>query len=352
MSTLGATPTRNEHRTARIAPAPRLLKAAAGVLPSWMPTSHSEAVAMDVAPPAPALLRRPGCSEPQPGCFSSQRGGAVPRSRFVRAALFLLLLSAAPVAARGEEEGVIGKFFKGAKKAVEQMVDKAVEEVRPAKVFDVEIQDRPDRKRVAGLLKQVLANELAYVRKVCEPDEAQMRQIRKDGLTAVDGVAQRIVAAQAKPGRSGTAQIPEPRKLLTEALQKSVSASLPKAKAERYAEELAGREAAKREAGLSLVTTHIDRAVFLSPAQYDAMTDIVRKHWKPEWSRNPQILFYSDYLPFPAVEALAPVMTANQKSIWSARPPYGQISFGWEADLGFGDGMGGLEDGEELMEGG
>lgn len=268
---------------------------------------------------------------------------SLPTRGFCLAAALAL---AAPPAARADDEGFFGKALKGVAKAVERLVEGNEEPAAPA-VNMVLANVGGNVDQFTPALKRLAAVEVAYVRKVCGPDAAQLAAIRKRVKAQVPQLAKRLAAAQ--NGRAGQLQFPNVRKLMTEALHDEIGKAMSAEKANAYAEEIAARDAAKTEAGIDMLTAQIDRSVYLAPAQYDKMKQAVRSAWKEEWSRNPQVFLYSEYLPTPDVKVTSPILNERQKEIWGARPHYGTISFGWEEDLGLGGFFGGaaIEEEEE-----
>lgn len=241
---------------------------------------------------------------------------------------------AAP-AARAED-GFFGKALKGVARAVEKLVEVDEAPAPRAAVMLAFPGNANNVDRFTPLLKQLLKIEMAYLVKVCHPNDEQKALLRKQGDAAVADIAKKMMAAQ--NGRQGNAGFPDARKLMTDALHKA----LVEAKSETatdYAQEIAAREAARKQAGVAMMTAQIDRTVFLAPDQHVAMTKVVEKNWKDEWSRNTQAFLYIDYLPTPDVSVLAGAMNEQQKSVWKARPNYGTISFGWENDLGLNNGF-------------
>jgi hypothetical protein len=244
------------------------------------------------------------------------------------------------------QEGFFGRALKGVAKAVEKLVDgDAPANAAPAVMMAFPGNNGDNVDRYTPLLKQLLKLELAYAVKVCHPNDEQLALLRKQGDAAVPVIARQMVAAQ--NGRRGTAGFPDARKLMTDALHKALVEGKSE-KATEYAQEITAREAARKEAGVAMMAAQIDRTVFLAPEQHGALTKVIEKNWRDEWSRNSQAFLYIDYLPTPDASVLGTAMNEQQKSVWKARPNYGMISFGWENDLGLANGfLGGGVDIEE-----
>ena len=259
----------------------------------------------------------------------------------------MALASLAPSAARAED-GFFGRALKGVAKAVEKLVEVEEAPVAREAVMLAFPGNANNVDRFTPLLKQLLKIEMAYLVKVCHPNDEQKALIRKQGDAAVADIAKKMMAAQ--NGRRGNAGFPDARKLMTDALHKAL-VEAKSDKATDYAQEIAAREAARKEAGVAMMTAQIDRTLFLAPDQHVAMAKVIEKNWKDEWSRNTQAFLYIDYLPTPDVSVLSGAMNNQQQAVWKARPNYGTISFGWEGDLGLNNGFvdAGVDE-EEAME--
>jgi len=179
-------------------------------------------------------------------------------------------------------------------------------------------------------LKTLLRAELHFVRKVCSPDEAQMKEIIRAGLAGVDVVAKDFAAHQMR----NDYQWPDARGLLAKAVERKVIEVMPADVAGRYADEIAAREKARKEAATAMMTAAVDRRLSLTPKQFDEVSAAIGDRFQNEWSRDLQIFLYDDYGPSPDPSAIGQVLSDRQRKVWGTRSDNGRILFDWEQGLG------------------
>jgi hypothetical protein len=182
------------------------------------------------------------------------------------------------------------------------------------------------------LLTRVLGGELHFVRKVCEPTPEQLQQLREVGKARVAVISKHF--SQLQQNSRSPSEWPDPRTLLAETLQQKIDELLPPEAAERYRDEVAARDLARRQAAEGMMLVLVDRKLCLSGEQYEQAAAAIDKSWKEPWSRNMQIYLYDEYAPVPDAAVLKPLLNAEQQRIWAGRVNHGMIHFGWEQDLG------------------
>ncbi|MGD9854598.1 MAG: hypothetical protein AB7U20_06555 [Planctomycetaceae bacterium] len=244
---------------------------------------------------------------------------------FISAAAGVLLLGSLS-AARGEEGiGGVLRFLLGGNRGQEAQpafrAPQAVVEDVPA---EFENQFTPH-------LQRLMNTELHFAHKVCDLNAEQFAKLRESGRLTIAAIAKTYGKQQ---NQHQSSDWPDARELLTDAFQKQIDATLSADDSARYRDEIAGRRQARQEAAREMMTMLIDRKLSLTPDQYEHVGAVIDEHWEPGWSRNMQVYLYDEYAPLPGENVLKPLLSERQRGVWVSRTNYGQISFGWEQDLG------------------
>jgi hypothetical protein len=136
-----------------------------------------------------------------------------------------------------------------------------------------------------------------------------------------------------RPGQEP--QWPDPRKIISDELLKSVKTSLSPDQAKRYEAELEKRSAARKRAALLNLVAKLDKDLVLSADQRGKLSEALTANWKDEWGQQIEVFMYGDtYMPvLPDAQVLS-VLTDKQKQIWKAIPKQQNQIWGW-AGFGF-----------------
>lgn len=189
------------------------------------------------------------------------------------------------------------------------------------------------RNEFTPTLLNVLAVELYYARKVCSLSDEQLATLRPVGLREVVYLSKEFAESQRQHQMqydkwpSARAEICSK---LAEAIEKDFSAEL----AEKYESEVTARQAAQRTAARGMMLNVIDRKVALSPEQFAAVDQVIQENWIEGQDRNLMVFSYEDYAPRVKVELLKPHLREPQIQVLDVPNHYGNISFGWQVDLG------------------
>jgi hypothetical protein len=205
---------------------------------------------------------------------------------------------------------------------------------RVAPPADVAVEAAPERiDQFTPHLKKLLATEIYFVKKVCRPDAEQLKRIEAAGEQQIKILAKEYAVA-ARNNNTSLGNI-DPRDRLCGVLEKAVANVMPEDAAKRYSQELAAREKSLEEALAGMTTVVVDRAVLLTPTQFDELRTRFSENWHREWPRDLQIYQYEQYVSVPDTVSLRYVLNDRQLSILSSRPQNGRtIFFGWEHQFG------------------
>lgn len=181
--------------------------------------------------------------------------------------------------------------------------------------------------------------ELNFVRAICQPNAEQSKKLKKASDAAMKTVVKKFAEIQKKMQngiRAGEEpQWPDPRKLMSDVLLKSVKETMSEDAAKHYEAEIERRAAARKRAALLNLVAKIDKELVLTTEQRDKLTEAIEKNWKDSWCQQLETFMYGDAY-FPAVPDahVLPVLTEKQKRIWNGIPKQQNMIWGW-AGFGF-----------------
>lgn len=185
----------------------------------------------------------------------------------------------------------------------------------------------------AGQFRQLYKSELHFMRLVCQPTKQQYEQIAADGETGLKTATRAFALAMHRPSAGAQS---DPRKLIADALARSVQTTLSPGQATRYQKELEQRTAARKRAVLLNLVAKVDRLLVLTPEQRAKLHEILENHWNDSWDQLQMLMYGGQHFPsMPDTEIFA-LLTENQKTVWRGVPRYG-IHFG--VDLGMVQGI-------------
>ena len=187
--------------------------------------------------------------------------------------------------------------------------------------------------------RQLLKTELNFVRAVCQPNQEQDKKIKAAGDAALKTAVKKFAEVQKKMQngiRAGEEpQWPDPRKLMSDVLLKSVKDAMSDDAAKRYEAELEKRVAARKRAALLNLVAKLDKDLVLTADQRGKLTEALEKNWKDSWGQQLETFMYGDtYMPVIPDAQVLPVLTEKQKQIWTGIPKQHNQFWGW-AGFGF-----------------
>jgi hypothetical protein len=197
----------------------------------------------------------------------------------------------------------------------------------------------PFERQFRQQFRQLSKGELNFVRAVCQPNAEQSKTLKAAGDAGLKTAVKRFAEVQKKmqqgirPGQEP--QWPDPRKIISDELLKSVKTSLSPDQAKRYEAELEKRSAARKRAALLNLVAKLDKDLVLSADQRGKLSEALTANWKDEWGQQIEVFMYGDtYMPvLPDAQVLS-VLTDKQKQIWKAIPKQQNQIWGW-AGFGF-----------------
>ncbi len=187
--------------------------------------------------------------------------------------------------------------------------------------------------------RQLSKAELNFVRAVCQPNAEQSKKIKAAGDVGLKTAVKKFAEVQKKMQQGVRAgqepQWPDPRKLISDALLKSVKETLSADQAKRYEAELEKRTAARKRAALLNLVAKLDKDLVLTADQRGKLTDVLDSNWKDAWGQQLEVFMYGDsYMPVLPDAQVTPVLTEKQKLIWTGIPKQHNQFWGW-AGFGF-----------------
>lgn len=223
--------------------------------------------------------------------------------------------------------------------AAEMLLDVGVAGVIEVQVEGGEVGADPLEQQFLQQFRQLSKTELNFVRVVCRPNAEQDKKIKAASDAALKVAVKKFAEIQKKMQQGIRAgeepQWPDPRKLMSDVLLKSVRTTLSAEQAKRYEAELEKRAAARKRAALLNLVAKLDKDLVLTAEQREKLTDALSSNWKDSWCQQLETFMYGDAY-FPAVPDahVLPVLTEKQKQIWNGIPKQHNMIWGW-AGFGF-----------------
>lgn len=214
----------------------------------------------------------------------------------------------------------------------------------------VEVED-PAEKQFEPSFRLILHSELRFMRKVCQPTAQQYQTLKSAGEAGMKSAVKQAAATQFKMNqglvRTGTPEWPEPRKVIADAILRSVQRTLPKEQGRVYEVELKKRAAARQSAVVRLLVAKLDHELVLTAEQRNQLIEKLTAnwHWHPTLDSQIEMFQYGDqYLPAVRDELVRPVLTEKQVEVWDVLPKAhsrvsGWLQFGGVQLVDVGDGM-------------
>lgn len=208
---------------------------------------------------------------------------------------------------------------------------------------DAEAGGDPLEQQFVQQLRPLAKTELNFVRAVCQPNAEQSKKLKAASDAAMKSAVKKFAEIQKKMQQGVRAgqepQWPDPRKLMSEVLLKSVKETMTEDAAKRYEAELAKRTAARKRAALLNLVAKLDKDLVLTADQRGKLSEALETNWQDSWCQQLETFMYGDayFPPLPDAQVL-PVLTEKQKQIWNGIPKQHNMIWGW-AGFGFVQGV-------------
>ncbi len=191
--------------------------------------------------------------------------------------------------------------------------------------------------------QQLVKGELFFVRTICRPTKEQYQRIAATGDQAVKETVKAFAETQKKmmrgmmvAGQQST--FPDPRKIIGEALAKSVKANLSAEQAARYQDELDKRAANRKRVALLNVVARLDQDLVLTAQQREKLATALEAKWDDSWGQLELFQYGDQFQPNIPDNLVIPVLTETQQGVWRGANRNRGVFWGG-AGLGFMHGV-------------
>ena len=174
-------------------------------------------------------------------------------------------------------------------------------------------------------IKELVARELYFVKKVCNPSPEQFQTISDSAATKTTEM-QAMYAEYGKTRKPDT--WPRPEAVITRHLQQVVKETLSKTVSQTYTRELEARKNANDLATASLVANFIDSHVSMSAAEIENATEKLAELDTTKNAQTPVVYLYQHMLPLPPLENFPAILTPEQHTLWKLQS-HTKYSGGW-----------------------
>jgi hypothetical protein len=185
--------------------------------------------------------------------------------------------------------------------------------------------------------RNTLRIELHFLLTVCAPTEDQRKLIAVDGEAALKEAAKKFAEMQQAmmQGRwRGNTPQPDPRKIIQDALARSVKTRLSPEQAARYQAELEQRKASRKEVAVRNLVAKLDHDLFLADEQREKLVESLSKNWNDAWCQSLDILVNNEqYFPNIPNQYILPFLNPTQKKVWSGTARNGAVFFGGQPGM-------------------
>lgn len=187
--------------------------------------------------------------------------------------------------------------------------------------------------------RQLSKTELNFVRTVCQPDAEQLKKIKAASEVGLKVTVKKFAEIQKKLQQGVRAgeqpQWPDPRKLMSDVLLKSIQETMSDDQVKRYEAELEKRLSARRRAALLNLVAKLDKDLVLTGDQRGKLSEALNSNWQDAWCHQLEVFMYGDsYMPVLPDAHILPSLTEKQQQIWTAIPKQHNQIWGW-AGFGF-----------------
>jgi hypothetical protein len=164
--------------------------------------------------------------------------------------------------------------------------------------------------------RPILRAEHHVVRIACGLTPEQRKAIARAGEQALRDVARKYLETMRRPMTMAQRAALDPRRLIQEGLAAAVKAQLPPEQAARYQDELAKRQAARKQVAVRNLVARLDHDLILSPEQRNRLSESLSSHWDDSWAQSLEMFVYNSVLPPIPDPYVVPYLSEAQKRIW------------------------------------
>jgi hypothetical protein len=165
--------------------------------------------------------------------------------------------------------------------------------------------------------RPILRAEYHIVRAVCRPTPEQRKELARAGEQALRDAAKKYVDMMRRPMTAAQRAALDPRKQIREGLATAVKTRLSPELAAKYQEEIARRDAARKQLAIRNLVARLDRDLVLSPDQRGKVAESLASHWEDSWCQSIEMFMYDNQIVPPIPDQyVAPFLNDAQKKIW------------------------------------
>ncbi|MCH5375468.1 MAG: hypothetical protein JJ992_15970 [Planctomycetes bacterium] len=206
-------------------------------------------------------------------------------------------------------------------------------------VFDADPNVANMEKQYLPRFQSLWKAEIAFVQRVCRPDQAQREKIEaaKDRCTAAAAreytIAYSGVRAVADPfGGVIANRAVDPRELIRKQMARLVADGLGSEKLAAYQDECERRDAHRKHAAVLNLVARLDEELLLSAEQRDKLMESLRSHYQDGWGQSLTVLLNNrQYLPSIPDQYVVSILNETQRAVWQGAQKYnmvGSVDFG------------------------
>jgi hypothetical protein len=164
--------------------------------------------------------------------------------------------------------------------------------------------------------RPILRAEYHVVRVACGLTPEQRKVIARAAEQVLRDAATKHLETMRRPMTMAQRASHDPRRLIQEGLASAVKAQLPADQAARYQDELAKRNAGRKQVAVRNLVARLDHDLILSPEQRDQLSESLSSHWDDSWGQSLEMFMYNGYLPPIPDQYVAPYLSETQRRIW------------------------------------
>lgn len=187
----------------------------------------------------------------------------------------------------------------------------------PQKPADADALVQQFEQQYGAQFRLMHKGELHFARVVCQLTKQQYEKIAADSEPALKATVKRFAQnfQGMQVGRVAVEQS-DPRAAITEAIAKSVRATLPAEQAAKYQHELDQRAAARKQAVVLNLVAKADKVLVLTVEQRAKLRDVLESNWNESWAEMQMLMHGGRYFPAMPDVKINPILTAPQQAVW------------------------------------
>jgi hypothetical protein len=172
-------------------------------------------------------------------------------------------------------------------------------------------------RQYAQQFRPILRAEYHIVRVVCRLTPEQRKEIARAGEQSLRVAASKYVDMMRRPMTAAQRAALDPRRQIRESLADAVKARLSAELAGRLQDEIAKRDASRKQLAVRNLVARLDHDLVLSPDQRDKVAESLSSHWDDSWGQSLEMFMYNyQFLPQIPDQYVAPLLNDSQKKVW------------------------------------